>query len=290
LHPRSRGIARGDGGGGSDGGDGGGGGDPGDGGGGSGYGGGGGGVGGGGSGEGQGVGNHRHVWTRLHESGATASQRHLGWRLLHAGLPVNAYSAHVQRRPPATGACIAAGCGCLETLTHAFLDCVKIRDAVSWLLDVWEAISGSRPPRDARVILLDDDRVWSPVVAPRLWHLLRLTVLTAIWRARCSRIQYQSEVDGDLAQAAIAAAERDICMAINRDWARSRLLDAFEAGHARQSDFSGRDASLSADGFANTWGFNGVLCQVAAASSTALAAMSIMDPVTWPMRMGGGGA
>ena len=232
------------------------------------------------------MGDHRGVWSRLHDSGATMAQRILGWRLLHGGLPCNAYSSHCLRRPVEEGACTAEGCGGLETLTHAFMDCANIRGAVVWLLDVWHGISGSRPPHDARVILMDDDRVWKPLVAPRLWQLLRLAVLAAIWRARSSRIQYQSEAGGDLAPAAIAAAERDISMAINRDWTRTRLLDALSAGRVLQCNFSGRDASLSLEAFKELWACNGVLCQVSTATASRPTAMEIMAPVLWPMQVG----
>ena len=130
----------------------------------------------GGQGRGDGVG----VWQRLHRSGASTSAIGLGWRVLYAVLPVRSMVAFYRNLPLGEGKCEASGCGCQETLSHAFMECDKVRGAIDWLLDLYEAISGRRPPRDPRVLLADDHRVWGSGGSEEerlLWQRLRLIVL-----------------------------------------------------------------------------------------------------------------
>jgi hypothetical protein len=172
------------------------------------------------------------VWLRLHRSGASQAAIGIGWRILHAALPVRAKVAYLLGRPLEEGLCEAPGCSCQETLSHAFLECDKVRGAVDWLLDLFETISGQRPPRDPRILLADDHRVWEARGGEgALWQFLRLTMLHHIWRVRSSRQVFQRRGDGDLATAAIAGAAADIQRAIGRDWARTRL------GEARRDSF-----------------------------------------------------
>ena len=82
------------------------------------------------------------VWHRLHHSGGSQAEVSLGWRLLHAALPVRAKVAYQLSKPLSEGVCQARGCTHQETLTHAFMDCQRVRGAVQWLLDLHEAITG----------------------------------------------------------------------------------------------------------------------------------------------------
>jgi len=62
---------------------------------------------------------------------------------------------------------------------------------MEWLLDVYEALAGRRPPADPRVIIADELGRWADAPADKLqqqlWQALRLTVLYRIWAARCSK-------------------------------------------------------------------------------------------------------
>jgi hypothetical protein len=129
-----------------------------------------------------------------------------GLRLLHAALPCYAMHAFVQnigsgsRRPDgrpfaACRCCSGKGPGgrhALETYTHLFCECPVFADAKGWLLDVWQDISGVRPPDTAAALVADEPEAWPsgdrPGAGDRmlLWQALRLTLLFNIWAARCS--------------------------------------------------------------------------------------------------------
>ena len=232
----------------------------------------------------------RGVWRRLHQSGASQSAISFGWRLLHAALPVRSKVAHCLGRPLEEGLCEAPGCSCQESLSHALMDCEKVRGAIDWLLDLFEAISGRRPPRDPRVILADDHRVWGAGGAAEeqlLWQRLRLTVLSHIWRVRSSRQRYQRRGDGDLSEEVIRGASTEIQQAIRRDWARTRLVDTQEEAGGGFCGFSGRDPSLTKAAFLKLWAGNNVLCHP---SSLAAGGLYVCDPAGWlPPRAGGTG-
>ena len=102
------------------------------------------------------------VWKRVHHSQGTQAAIGVGWRLLHAALPFRARVAYQLGLPLSEGVCEAPGCNCQETLSHAFMDCSKVGGAVDWLLGLFERLTGRRPPRDPRVVLVDDHRVWEP--------------------------------------------------------------------------------------------------------------------------------
>lgn len=230
------------------------------------------------------------VWQRLHRSGGTQAAISVGWRLLHAALPVRARVAYQLGLPLCEGLCEAPGCGCQETLSHAFMECSKVQRAVGWLLDLYERISGRRPPRDARVLLVDDHRVWQPGGSREeqlLWQRLRLTFVYNVWKARSSRQRFESAIGGDLAAAVIGGAAGDIRACINRDWARTRFAEAQEEAGGRPCSFSGRDPSMTMEAFKGLWARRGVLCHVHGSGSTARLAIS--DPSVW-LSGGEGGA
>jgi hypothetical protein len=192
------------------------------------------------------------VWHRLHHCGGSQAEVSLGWRLLHAALPVRAKVAYQLSKPLSEGVCQARGCTHQETLTHAFMDCQRVRGAVQWLLDLLEAITGKRPPWDPRVILADDQRIWQPGGTEGnqlLWQRLRLTTLYHIWRTQSSRQRFEDNA-GDLTAAAIGGATADITASIQRDWARTRIVAAIEeAGGGHQCN-PRRDLSITVDDFA----------------------------------------
>ena len=201
----------------------------------------------------------------MHHSQGTQAAIGVGWRLLHAALPVRARVAYQLGLPLSEGVCEAPGCNCQETLSHAFMDCSKVGGAVDWLLGLFERLTGRRPPRDPRVVLVDDHRVWEPGGGEEdqdLWQRLRLIFLYNAWKARSSRSRYQAPRGGDLVAAIIGGATADIIASIRRDWARTRMDAAREEAGGQPCNFSGRDPSMSMDGFKALWARRGVFCRV----------------------------
>ena len=197
-----------------------------------------------------------------------------------------AYYSHL---PLGEGLCEAPGCHCQETLSHAFVGCEKVTGAIDWLLDLFEAISGRRPPRDPRVLLADDHRIWGPGGSEEerlLWQRLRLTVLHHIWRARCSRHPYQERGTRDLSAKVISGAAEDLQRAIRRDWARTRLVAVLGEAGGEGCSFSGRDPAMSPEAFASLWARNNVLCRL---SATAADGIVLREPSVWLAPRAGGG-
>lgn len=226
---------------------------------------------------------HQEPWRRLNESDLPLSHHSLGWSLLHGVLPCNAFIAHRHRKQPGEeGGC--GGCNQLETLSHVFISCSRVKDAMEWLLKVWFKISGNRPPLDPRVLLVDDQRLWTPGSSKeeqQLWQRLRLSVLYSIWVARCSRTGvYASAVDGDISAAAIKLAQEEIKSAIHRDFTRTRLKEAMAEAAISNVDSSGRDLSLSMDDFKAKWTANGILCSVLILPNGS-ASLQVQDPDDW---------
>lgn len=222
------------------------------------------------------------VWERLHSSGGTQAAIGVGWRLLHAALPVRARVAYQLGLPLTEGICEAPGCNCQETLSHAFMDCPKVRGAVDWLLGLFERLTGRRPPRDPRVILVDDHRVWEPGGGKEdrdLWQRLRLIFLYNAWKARSSRSRCQASGGGDLVAAIIGGATADVVASIRRDWARTRLDATREEAGGQPCNFLGRDPSMSLEVFQALWARRGVFCQVQGSGHAARLVLS--DPSAW---------
>ena len=215
--------------------------------------------------------SYRPVWARLQDSGATNPQKVLGWRILHGALLVNAYRVHAIKSLPHTAAyCMALCCEGrqqAETLSHALMECPSIKDAATWLLDLWAVIDGesARPPWDPQVLLADDHRVWAPAPArAALWARLRLAVLQAIWRVRCYRHLHGGDVHSRLAGPAVLQAIEDVRFAIQQDWMR---VEKGSSGIVAESGlptswFRGRDPTLKQQQFEDKWAYRGVLCSV----------------------------
>jgi hypothetical protein len=136
---------------------------------------------------------HR-TWRRLWSCPADNSCKVLGWRLLHAALPVRCMKVAQRGGTPAMAHCQFPACALpragrkpFETYTHIFLDCPAARPVVEWLRRLWAAIAGTMPPDDSLVLLGDHAPSWPeyPRTKARqhLWTFLRLTVLYEIWRA-----------------------------------------------------------------------------------------------------------
>lgn len=224
------------------------------------------------------------VWHRLHHSGGSQAEVSLGWRLLHAALPVRAKVAYQLSKPLSEGVCQARGCTHQETLTHAFMDCQRVRGVVQWLLDLHEAITGKRPPWDPRVILADDQRIWQPGGTEGnqlLWQRLRLTTLYHIWRTQSSRQRFEDNA-GDLTAAAIGGATADITASIQRDWARTRMVAAIEEAGGGHLCNPRRDLSITVDDFKAIWSQRGVLCVVSGQPYT----MVVKAASSWVVRGG----
>lgn len=227
------------------------------------------------------------VWHRVHHSGGSQAEVSVGWRLLYAALPVRAKVAYHLSKPLCEGGCLARGCAQQETLSHAFMDCQRVRGAVQWLLDLHEALSGRRPPWDPRVILADDQRVWRPgttVEDQLLWQRLRLTTLYHVWRARSSRHRFE-DGSGDLTAAVVGGAAADISASIRRDWARTRMAETMEEAGGAYLYSSRRNLSITVDAFKAMWARRGVLCNVSGQPST----MVLREPSTWVVQGGAGG-
>jgi hypothetical protein len=180
-------------------------------------------------------------------------------------LLVNGLRCHLDTRLPSAAAyCTSPTCGAacrVETLTHAFLDCPAAAPAADWLLDLWVAITGTRPPRDARVLLADDHRIWQPAgPAPlgRLWTLLRAAWLHSVWHCRSWRPELQGS---SFAAAAATRVVQSVRSAIRRDWLRAtqgvRALSDLPKDY-----FRGRDPALDMEVFLQSWAHEGVLCSV----------------------------
>lgn len=200
------------------------------------------------------------AWERLRSKRLPNEVRAVGWRLMHGSLHCGAFTAYVFGKTAEEAHCTAPCCQQkLETLTHLFMDCPCVAPAVDWLLDWWEKVGGDRPPRDGRVLLADDHRVWRPCEGlDELWTLARLELLHSIWSLRCARRERGAKVQ----PAAVAA------MTVSRlkrhlelDWLRC-YADVRTLSVACRALFRGRDPSLTREAFVQRWGTVGVLCAV----------------------------
>ena len=231
------------------------------------------------------------AWRRLLADQAVARQHRVtAWRVLHGALLVNALRVHVDPRLRAEEglcslpACRAAaaqhgpgagaqpgGAAPWETLTHAFMACPAAAPVLDWAWGLWAALTPGtpQPPRCAAVLLLDRRDCWRPPPwADAAWAALRVTLLGCLWHERCSRTARAGDPGepggGALASAfrAAAAVVEHLEHAIRRDWDRAsgdvRLMSE-DVGSAL---FSGRDPSLSQEGFLQRWGLQGRLCEV----------------------------
>jgi hypothetical protein len=206
---------------------------------------------------------HRAVWRRLTASRIPLLGRGVAWRVLHGALYCGAFAFHVfkhEEGPEVAATCAAAGCsGCLETLTHLFVDCPCVGPALDWLLNLWQCIGGSRPPRSAQVLLADDHRVWSPArELEELWTLLRVEFLRIVWGQRCRRLHAGTSVQPAGIVAALVAA---VQQHIRADWLRCQQ-DVRRLSLACYSSFPSGSPRLSVTAFRARWGPPGLLFAV----------------------------
>ena len=163
-------------------------------------------------------------------------------RLLHASLPCRAMHAFMQKitRDRRDGRAFAE-CRCcsgrdqqnhrvFETYTHLFLRCPTYAGASGWLMDLWEEISGARPPDTGAALVADEPGAWPAGMQPTgdrllLWQALRLTLLFHIWEARCSDDAAQHSSRAVVA-ATISSIRSEVQLQYHRTYHRQALLRA----------------------------------------------------------------
>ena len=172
-------------------------------------------------------------------------------RLLHASLPCRAMHAFMQKitrdrrdgRPFAECRCCSGrdqqNHRVFETYTHLFLRCPTYAGASGWLLDLWEDISGARPPDTGAALVADEPGAWPAGVQPTgdrllLWQALRLTLLFHIWEARCSDDAAQHSSRAVVA-ATVSSIRSEVQLQYHRTYHRQALLRSLpSAVFARQ--------------------------------------------------------
>lgn len=192
--------------------------------------------------------------------------RALAWRVLHGSLYCGAFLVRIGRERALPRACCASpNCaGALETLTHLFVHCPDVQPAVSWLLNLWGAIHGTRPDLQGaaleRVLLADDHRDWHPEANLQdLWTTLRVAYLHAVWSLRCERLHGRP---GAVSASAIACKIiHAIRSSIKIDWLRVSA-DLKSATDVCSSWFRGPDMKMSEAEFVALWGHRQVLCAI----------------------------
>ena len=169
---------------------------------------------------------YSEYWAALWASPMPNRTKVFAYRLLHASLPCRAllgFMCSKERGYAACQCCHAVGGSTprpLETYSHVFLECPTYRPAVLWLLDLWQHISGTRPPDCARVIVADEQGVWQQAPNPgsahaSLWMVLRTMLLQCIWVARESR-DSRKQTAGAVVRSFIAAVRAEIQLHYNR--------------------------------------------------------------------------
>jgi hypothetical protein len=170
-------------------------------------------------------------WRGLADMHVSNNVKAFAYRLAHGAIPCGALSAAdgaafggVVRRANGVCPCCAAAPSTgvrgrpLETYTHLFMECPTYRPALEWLCGLWQAVTGSRPPREARVLVADDHRQWldAPLGARAvLWATLRTTLLYCIWCARASNDPAKQSA-GPVVRAAVAALRAEMKLRFNR--------------------------------------------------------------------------
>lgn len=138
-----------------------------------------------------------------------------------------------------------------------FMGCPVVSLACDWLLDVWHAVSGVRPPRDARVVVADDDRVWHPdtPLGP-VWMVLRVLYLHAVWRCCVLRRVAHKPFT---AATVVAMVVRDVHRVLKYEWART-VNGTIPVSGAALSSVATR--ALRVSKFKEAWCRGGVLALV----------------------------
>jgi hypothetical protein len=139
----------------------------------------------------------------------------------------------------------------LDTLTHAFVSCPVTASVLLWFAGLWQQAQpgAAAPVGDARVMLLDDSRVWAPPPAKQwTWSYLRLLLLECLWEQRVASQSGQRFTARMVARRFRAAAQRQM----QQDWARVGEDVRLDAG-VPLSWLRGRKPELDAATFAARW-------------------------------------
>ena len=216
---------------------------------------------------------NRKAWKRLKGTRLPREVAVLGWRIMHGSLYCRAFTSYLFNTPTTSSYCTAACCSQKpETLTHLFMECDTVRPAVDWFLDLWLIIGGTRPPKDAQVLLADDHRVWAPTQElAELWNLLRLEFLYVVWSARCARNSTHVPFQAAGVAARVVARMRKH---IELDWVRTST-NVRRLSSACTSWFRGKDPRIPRDDFISRWGPVGVLCVVTGVAGAVVPAPAI---------------
>ena len=86
----------------------------------------------------------QQAYAHLRDNTLDRGQRAFAWQLLHAALvPRAARMAHDDRLGPTEGVCTHPNCVRVpETITHVLLECPLAVSVVTWLRDLWDAVTG----------------------------------------------------------------------------------------------------------------------------------------------------
>ena len=217
------------------------------------------------------------VWTRLADKTLHRPFRVTCYHLLHGTLGCGAFLHSARRHlhqdfgPPNT-LCHRQSCsneGHLDNLTHSFLDCPASAPVIDWLLETWARLSGINLPRSPDLILGDDISQWPGPRPPdpllRLWTVLRVTTIGALWQQRvASKLSQAHAYLHDNGQSVIRLVVKMVRQAIKRDWMRTQLdIRSLDDGAFCMDWWRGLDCSLSVADFVSLWGTPQVLCCLA---------------------------
>ena len=223
------------------------------------------------------------VWRRLLDPTLRRGDVDTCWRLLHCTLGCKAYLTHVRLRGEYVGqqavrdsagcshpACRDSGDLVPETLTHCFVLCPAVAQAVEWLLATWAHLSGQAPPPNGSVVdvlLLDDASAWlgGPALNSRersLWNRLRVAFLGAVWAQRCQRESNAAASPVSLARAAAQSTLDAVVDALERDWRRCQSSLRQQHPHVNPSWFLGFDETRPQHHFVRQWATPPILCTV----------------------------
>mgnify|MGYP000405527981 CR=1 FL=1 len=214
------------------------------------------------------------AWRRLHRDPISGGgHKATAFRLLHGSLRVRAYALYTTPGSPhSSGHCPYPSCsrgggsGCLETLTHAFLECPAAAPVITWTQQLWAAATASAPPpRDGALLLGDYRGGWQPPDQhAALWQALRTTTIGRVWQQR-TLISTAAAMGWRATEAATRTAQLvvdDLAAAMRRDWLRATADVRKLSPQACGSWFRGRDPSMPEERFTATWGPAGSLYSI----------------------------
>jgi hypothetical protein len=232
------------------------------------------------------------AWRRLWSCPADHHCKVLGWRLLHASLPVRASTVAKRGGEPAAARCQHGACkdrgrsAPFETYTHAFLECPASAQAVAWLRDLWAAIAGSRPPDDTLVLLGDHAPSWPafPRSRPRqqLWTFLRLTVLYHIWDSRCRALPPEQQSAEAVVRRCIHSIVATMQQLFYRSTRKQHMIE-----HLPHSLLTEDVASVGLEGFLLTWCDGDALCSVLPGAAGEAPRLVVRLSEAHPVRLAG---